>query len=129
MRGSVRFTTTRLQCRSSTTEPWFGAQTTLFQDWVPGDSGTYGSAHWAIIGGGNHGRSNHYICGYQVNTSGVYAGIAICNGPGNAFVNHVVSMSFNHAADSYGGGLAIGCNGSGITYGKDGSWQGRVWLR
>jgi hypothetical protein len=125
----VPFTTTRLQCRSSVTEPWFGAETTLFQDWVSGDRGTYGSAHWAIIGGGNHGRSNHYICGYQVNTSGVYAGIAICNGPGNGFANHVVSMSFNPAPGSYGGGLAIGCNGSGITYGKDGSWQGRVWLR
>jgi len=127
----IPFMTTRMQCRSSDSLPWFSAQTTLFTDWVPGDRGTYGSNHWAIVGGGNHGRSNHYICGYLLNTSGIYAGIAICNEPGagGSFGNHVVSLSFNHTIDSYGGGLAIGCNGSGITYGKTGSWQGRVWLR
>jgi hypothetical protein len=127
----IPFTTTRLQCRSSATAPWFSAQTTWFQDWAPGDRGTYGSADWAIIGGGNHGRSSHYICGYNVNPDGIYAGIGLCSGPGvgGSFANHVVSMSFNHAPESYGGGVGIGCNGSGILYGKNGSWQGRVWLR
>lgn len=127
----VPFSTVRLQCRSNEAEEWFGAQTDLVSDWSPGDRGVYGSQHWAVVGDGNHGRSSHFICGLQVSATGVYAGVAICSGPGSggSFGNHVVSLSFTHNASSYTGGLSIGCNGTGINRGKDGRWQARVWLR
>lgn len=127
----IPFSSVRLQCRSDSAQEWFSAETELVSNWSPGDRGVYGTEHWAVVGDGNHGRSNHFICGYQVNATGIYAGVAVCSGPGNggSFSNHVVSLSFNHSAGSYTGGLSIGCNGVGINNGKDASWQARVWLR
>lgn len=128
---SVAFETARFQCRRSATEAWFSAQTNLIDDWSPGDRGGYGSTPWVVIGHGNHGRSNHFICGAQVHANGIFAGVALCNGPGagGSFANHVVSLSFNPDSGSYTGGLSIGCNGVGLNLGKQAAWQARIWLR
>jgi hypothetical protein len=127
----IGFSTVRLQCRGDQAQEWFSAETTLINDWGPGDRGVYGSNHWAVIGFGNHGRANHFICGALAGMTGVYAGVGICSGPGmgGSWRNHVVSLNFNNGAGSYTGGLSIGCNGTGINAGKDASWQARVWLR
>jgi hypothetical protein len=127
----IAFSKVRLQCRSDQAQEWFGAETALISDWSPGDRGVYGSNHWAVVGDGNHGRGNHFICGSLVDMTGIYAGVAICSGPGmgGSWNNHVVSLNFNHNASSYTGGLSIGCNGTGITPGKNAAWQARVWLR
>lgn len=120
----------RLQCRPEGASDWFGAQSNLFTDWSAGDKGMYGSAQWGIVGHSGFGRSNHFICGYQVNTNDFF-GVGICSGPGQggSFANHVVSLSFNRAADQYSGGLSIGCNGTGLNLGKSADWGARVWLR
>jgi hypothetical protein len=125
----------KLQCRTSTTGTWFShTRNDIFQNWTPGDKNTYGNAQgWGVIGRyGQHSRSNHFICGQLNNgTTGQYPGIAYCKGAGSSgsWANHTISFSFTPNTQTYGGGLSIGCNGSGIDTGTSGQWQGRIWVR
>jgi hypothetical protein len=119
----------KLRCRSSATAQWFSyVRSDLFSNWVNGDKGSYGSGSgWGVLRWLD-GRSSHWVCGLSVGSD--YGGVAYCKGPGagGSFGNHLVSISFdpNH---NYGGGTAIGCNGTGIDVGKGGQWQGQVWIR
>jgi hypothetical protein len=119
----------KLECRNSPTANWFShVRNDLFSDWSNGDKGSYGSGSgWGVFRWLN-GRSSHWVCGHIVGST--YQGIAYCKGPGSggSWGNHVVSISFD-PEHNYGGGTAIGCNGTGIDHGKNGQWQGRVWIR
>jgi hypothetical protein len=125
----------KFQCRTSPSANWFShTRSDLFQNWTPGDKGSYGNANgWAAIGVSNiFTRSGHWICGATSYTSSPdFVGIGYCKGPGagGSFVNHIVSFSFSRSLGSYGGGMGLGCNGNGIDLGKTGQWEGRIWLR
>jgi len=100
----------------------------LFANWNQGEKGSYGNGSgWGVLRW-TSGRSSHWVCGSHVGSE--YPGVAYCNGPGSggSWGNHLVSISFD-PSHGYGGGTAIGCNGTGINHGKDGAWQGRIWIR
>ena len=119
----------KMQCRNSPSANWFSyTRDDLFSDWSNGDKGSYGNGNgWGVLRWLN-GRSGHWVCGQSVGPN--YQGVGYCKGPGvgGKFTNHVVSISFD-PDHNYGGGTAIGCNGSGIDHGKSGQWQGRIWIR
>ena len=121
--------TLRLQCRTGSDDDWYTETTDLFDGWEMEDKPSYGEETWGILGGDEHGRASHFVCGHQ--SSGAYTGIGLCSGPGESgeWYNHVVSFSFTNDPDNYGGGLAIGCDGSGLNEGKTGDWRGRLWTR
>jgi hypothetical protein len=122
----------RLQCRTSASAPWYAVtRDDIFTDWEVGDHNTYGNSDlWGVIGSDDWGRSNHFICGYKVNTE-YYPGIGYCSGPGasGSWSNHQVSFSFTRDPSNYTGGVSIGCNGQGLNQGKNGAWEGEIWLR
>ena len=119
----------KMQCRNSPSANWFSyTRDNLFSNWTNGDKGSYGNGSgWGVFRWQN-GRSSHWVCGQSVGPT--YPGIAYCKGPGvsGQFSNHLVSISFD-PDHNYGGGTAMGCNGSGIDHGKAGQWQARVWVR
>jgi hypothetical protein len=119
----------RMRCRNSPTGNWYTrTHSNLFSNWGEGDKGGYGSnSGWGVLRW-TTGRSGHWVCGSSVGPQ--YGGIAFCQGPGagGSFGNHRVSVSFDPNSN-YGGGTAIGCNGSGIDHGKSGQWQAEMWVR
>ena len=119
----------KMQCRNSPSADWFShTRSDLFSNWNQGDKGSYGNGGgWGVLRW-TSGRSSHWVCGHHVGSN--YPGVAYCKGPGagGSFANHVVSISFDRTL-GYGGGTAIGCNGSGIDQGKTGQWQARIWVR
>ena len=119
----------KLECRSSPAGNWYShVRDDLFANWNQGEKGSYGNGSgWGVLRW-TSGRSSHWVCGSHVGSE--YPGVAYCNGPGSggSWGNHLVSISFD-PSHGYGGGTAIGCNGTGINHGKDGAWQGRIWIR
>jgi len=121
-----------LQCRSSADDEWYRvARDDIFTSWDQGDYAGYGNSDgWGIIAGDDYARCCHYICGNTVSTP-YYPGIGYCQGEGagGSFANHLVSFSFNLSSSDYDGAMGMGCNGTGISTGTDGQWQGQAWIR